>query len=129
MSTVKVVARHQSGHWNEVDDPAFRRNVLIMRRDATIVTRTELTDQSANATMRGATLAKDENWRLYHPKFPGTTRYVDCGVEWDGDFWKLQDHGLRVLTDYRVTTEANGIKLLPSSLPWVLLESRQVTDW
>ena len=129
MAKVKVVARHQSGHWAEIDDPAFKRNVLIMRRDASIVTRTELTDQSSNTIMRGATLIKEANWRIFHPKFPGTSRYVDCGIEWDGDVWKHQDQGLRVLTDYRVTTAANGVKLLPSSMPWVLLESREVANW
>jgi hypothetical protein len=129
VARIKVVARHQSGRWDEVDSSAFKRNVLIMRRDATIVTRTELTDQSSNTIMRGATLIKDANWRLFHPKFPGTTRYVDCGIEWDGDFWKLQDNGLRVLTDYRVTTAANNVQLLPSSMPWVLLESRLQANW
>lgn len=130
---IEVVARHQPGHWSEVDDPSFAKNVVAMRKPIkgkrpTLVSRTELTDQSTNKTYRKTERGTEDNWAWYHPKFLETQRWLDCGLEWDMEFWKEHDHGVRILTDFQVTT-VGGTLLLPSSMPWLLLESLIAKNW
>jgi len=89
-----------------------------------------MTDQASNeALSRHFRQADVGDWQWFHPTFPGTTRLVDCSLEWSMEFWKLQDTGIRILTDFRVTTSESHVELLPSTLPWVLLESTIQKNW
>jgi len=135
---IKVVARHQSGHWSEVDTPSFRENTMKLRKPdhqgasvPTLISRTEVADQSTNRTFHKVDKQTDldDDWRWFHPHFPGTNRFVDCSLEWNVEYWKLLDHGIRVLTDFRVTTADNHVELLPSNMPWVILESKLQKNW
>jgi hypothetical protein len=131
---VEVVVRHQSGHWSEVGSPAYVNNLKELRTRRinghvpTAISRTEQTDQSVNKVYRRVEQGIDDGWAWFHPKFPDTNRWVDCSLEWDTAAWMLQDHGLRVLSDFRVET-TGGVLLLPSTMPWVLLESRLQKNW
>lgn len=118
--TTKIVARHQSGLWKNVDSPLFAQNTKRMRSgDCTLVSRTECTDQATNKTLK-RDFPNSGDWGVYHPRLEG--RPIDCALEWDKAAWNLEKRGLVQLTDFRVTTQG-GVHLLPSIMPWVLLDA------
>lgn len=121
--SVKIRSRHQSGLWSVGDQAVFDRNVAAMRKSkpkeavkVSIVTRTEVTDQATQKAMKIDT----SEWPVWHPNVIGMPG--DCAIEWDRDFWKLQDKGLAKLTDFRVTTSGGHLNQ-PSSMPWVILQN------
>lgn len=109
-----IVVGHSSGKWSQTGQPAFERNVRLMRKGRSIITRTEATARDFNAELNWP----EDGWGLWHPR---TGLGHDCAVEWDRDQWELIEHGVLQLTDFRVTTAAKHVKLDPCSLTWALL--------
>lgn len=122
MEQLKIVSRHQSGLWRNVDSPLFESNVKRMRTgpkrgpECSLISRSECTDQSTNKTLKLD--FKGENWGVHHPRI--MNRPIDCALEWDKDYWTAVDRGVRQLTKFRVTT-TGGVLLLPSMMPWLVL--------
>jgi hypothetical protein len=104
---VFIRAAHSSGKWDGPDD-AFKAEVTRLRKNHSLVTRTEETKP----------IPEEATWRVWHPEG------ADCSIEWDAEVWKVVDLGQLQLTSIRIHTEKGFLKP-PCSATLATLEHRE----